>query len=72
MRLDDSAGLHYIWNPEEVESMTSKRMDLAARVRASRPRESLEYQKMLPRLKVDLPTSENLNYRWVFPLPIFN
>lgn len=62
MRLDDSAGLHYIWNPEEVESMTSKRMDLTARVRASWPRESLsffqafflEYQKMWPRLKVDL------------------
>jgi hypothetical protein len=57
------------WNPEEVGSPSSKGMILPARVRTSRQRAKasffcvlyiVHHQKGWPRLKVDLPTSKDL------------
>lgn len=64
------------WNPKEV-SRLRVRVDLSARVRASRPRAKSfllprtisVQQKVWPKLKVDLPTSKSI---WKVVLPISN
>lgn len=57
-------------NSEEVGSTTSKGIDFLARIRASRPKENASFfhviyigyhKKDWPRLKMDLPTSKELN-----------
>lgn len=57
-------------NSEEVGSNTTKGIDFLARIRASRPNETASFfhviyigyhKKDWPRLKMDLPTSKDMN-----------
>jgi hypothetical protein len=64
------------WNPDEIGSNDSKGKDLRVRSRASRQRVKAPFfhvlylgcqQKGWPRLKENLPTSEDLGRRCIFP-----